>query len=81
MVEGSMIKFAIYAGVFFSGMVFPHAAYWLFATVHDSILIPVFYEPYWKRVWWVVHNAVAHPLLVVWPKAGEWLHGWTERRM
>ena len=34
-----------------------------------------------KHVWWVVHNAVAHPLMVVWPKAGEWLHGWTGRRM
>jgi hypothetical protein len=22
----------------------------------------------------VVHNVVAHPLLVIWPAAGEWLH-------
>jgi hypothetical protein len=34
-----------------------------------------------KRVWWVMHNAVAHPLMVVWPRAGEWLHEWTGRRM
>lgn len=23
---------------------------------------------------YVVHNVVAHPLLVIWPAAGEWLH-------
>jgi hypothetical protein len=21
-----------------------------------------------------VHNVIAHPLLVIWPRAGEWLH-------
>jgi hypothetical protein len=21
-----------------------------------------------------VHNVIAHPLLVLWPRAGEWLH-------
>lgn len=23
---------------------------------------------------WVVHNLIAHPLLVLWPRLGEWLH-------
>lgn len=26
---------------------------------------------------WVVHNLVAHPLMVLWPKVGEWLHEFT----
>lgn len=33
-----------------------------------------------RSVWWVVHNCVAHPLLVVWPRVGEWLHDWTAAR-
>jgi hypothetical protein len=24
--------------------------------------------------WWRVHNLVAHPLLIVWPRLGVWLH-------
>lgn len=27
---------------------------------------------------WVIHNVVAHPLLVLWPRLGEWLHERTE---
>lgn len=27
-----------------------------------------------SKVSWFVHNVVAHPLLVLWPRAGEWLH-------
>ena len=27
--------------------------------------------------WWV-HNLVAHPLLVLWPRVGVWLHDRTE---
>ena len=30
--------------------------------------------------WWA-HNVIAHPLLVLWPSAGEWLHEYTARRM
>ena len=33
------------------------------------------------RLWWVVHNLVAHPLLVLWPMQGERLHAWTAQRM
>lgn len=32
-------------------------------------------------IWWWVHNLVAHPLLVLWPRVGEQLHDWTARRM
>lgn len=30
---------------------------------------------------WVVHNVIAHPLLVFWPKVGEWLHDVTASLM
>jgi hypothetical protein len=30
------------------------------------------------RLSWWIHNLVAHPLLVLWPRLGEWLHGLTE---
>lgn len=26
---------------------------------------------------WAVHNIIAHPLLVLWPRFGVWLHDWT----
>jgi hypothetical protein len=28
----------------------------------------------WSETRYAVHNLVAHPLLVLWPRAGEWLH-------
>lgn len=28
----------------------------------------------WIRTKWAIHNLVAHPLLVLWPRLGEWLH-------
>ena len=34
-----------------------------------------------KRLFWIVHNVIAHPLMVVWPRVGERLHEWTGRRM
>jgi NTP pyrophosphatase (non-canonical NTP hydrolase) len=30
------------------------------------------------RLRWWVHNLVAHPLLVLWPRVGEWLHARTD---
>ena len=30
--------------------------------------------------WWITHNVIAHPLLVIWPRVGEWLHDRTEPR-
>jgi hypothetical protein len=33
------------------------------------------------RFWKFVHNVIAHPMLEVWPRAGEWIHGWTGKRM
>ena len=32
------------------------------------------------RFWWAIHNCVAHPLLTLWPRVGEWLHEYTARR-
>lgn len=26
---------------------------------------------------YALHNLVAHPLLVLWPRVGAWLHDWT----
>lgn len=34
-----------------------------------------------SRGWWVVHNLVAHPMLVLCPRIGEWLHDYTAERM
>jgi hypothetical protein len=34
-----------------------------------------------RQFWFAVHNLVAHPLLVLWPRAGERLHDWTADRM
>jgi ribosomal protein L11 methylase PrmA len=34
-----------------------------------------------KRFWYVVHNVVAHPLMVVWPRVGNVVHEWTGRRI
>jgi hypothetical protein len=31
--------------------------------------------------WWSVHNLLAHPLLVLWPSAGQWLHTLSAERM
>lgn len=31
-------------------------------------------EPIWPRSRWVLHNLVAHPLLVLVPPLGRWLH-------
>lgn len=33
------------------------------------------------RLWWIVHNLVAHPLLVLCPPLGDRLHDWTADRM
>lgn len=33
------------------------------------------------RFWWAAHNLLAHPLLVLFPLLGEWLHGYTATRM
>lgn len=33
------------------------------------------------RLCWIAHNCVAHPLMVLWPRLGAWLHGWTAERM
>jgi len=30
--------------------------------------------------WWL-HNLIAHPLLVLWPRMGDRLHDWTADRM
>lgn len=34
-----------------------------------------------SRFWWTVHNLVAHPLLILWPRAGGWLHRVSAGRM
>lgn len=34
-----------------------------------------------KRFCWWIHNVVAHPLLVLWPRIGDRLHDWTAERM
>ncbi len=34
-----------------------------------------------RRRWWALHNLVAHPLLVLCPPLGAWLHDETARRM
>lgn len=31
--------------------------------------------------WWIAHNLIAHPLLVLWPRLGAWLHDYTAERM
>jgi hypothetical protein len=33
------------------------------------------------RFWWTLHNLVVHPLLVLWPPVGVWLHTVTADRM
>jgi len=40
------------------------------------------YKEKWRsRIWFAIHNLVAHPLLVLHPPSGEWLHVFTARRM
>jgi hypothetical protein len=34
-----------------------------------------------RRWWWIVHNVVAHPLLILWPRIGVRLHDWTGKKM
>jgi len=34
-----------------------------------------------RNPWWCVHNLVAHPMLVLYPRLGEWLHEYTAKRM
>lgn len=32
--------------------------------------------------WWIVHNAVAHPFLALWPRRSAFLfHDWTPRKL
>ena len=33
------------------------------------------------RFWWIAHNLIAHPLMVLWPRLGERVHAWTGRGM
>ncbi len=35
-------------------------------------------EPAGDERWGFLHNAVAHPLLVLWPRLGRWVHDRTE---
>jgi hypothetical protein len=34
------------------------------------------------RAWWILHNAIAHPMIGVWPtRATVWFHDWTSKRL
>ena len=34
------------------------------------------------HAWWVLHNALSHPLIGLWPsKKTIWLHDWTSQRL
>jgi hypothetical protein len=34
------------------------------------------------HAWWLLHNAVAHPVIGVWPtRASVWFHDWTSQQL
>jgi hypothetical protein len=33
------------------------------------------------NLWWIIHNLIAHPLLVLYPKLGNKLHDYTANKM
>ena len=33
-----------------------------------------------RKIWRVIHNCVAHPLMEIWPSMGLKLHDWTAKR-